>query len=105
MAQRGHAGRLVVSYSEGEMSLEVQLANTAPGSNGGSVVDTHYEAPDNWKRQWPAIPSSVEQAKVGIFSNPKYTDVAGQEYANINYDYEAQQASNQNKPDFGDNFA
>jgi hypothetical protein len=73
-------------------------------SNGGSVVDTQYQAPDNWKRQWPAIPS-LAQVQQSAFNNPKFTDVAGQEYANINYDNEAQLASNQDTPDFGDNFA
>jgi hypothetical protein len=73
-------------------------------SNGGSVVDTHYQAPDNWKREWPTIPS-LAQVQQSAFNNPKFTDVVGKEYANINYDYEAKQDSNQNTPDFGDNFA
>ena len=55
MAQRGHAGRLVVSYSEGEMSLEVQLANTAPGSNGGSVTVTDTKQLSGGERSYTTL--------------------------------------------------
>ena len=55
MAQRGHAGRLVVSYSEGEMSLEVQLANTAPGNNGGSVTVTDTKQLSGGERSYTTL--------------------------------------------------
>ena len=55
MAQRGHAGRLVVNYSEGEMSLEVQLANTAPGNNGGSVTVTDTKQLSGGERSYTTL--------------------------------------------------
>jgi chromosome segregation ATPase len=55
MSQRGHAGRLVVSYQEGEMSLEVQLANTAPGNNGGSVTVTDTKQLSGGERSYTTL--------------------------------------------------
>jgi chromosome segregation ATPase len=39
MHDRGHSGIIVVNYQDGEMRLEVVLANTAPGANA-AVQDT-----------------------------------------------------------------
>ena len=55
MMQRGHAGRLVVNYQEGEMSLEVQLANTAPGNNGGSVTVTDTKQLSGGERSYTTL--------------------------------------------------